>query len=96
MRRDISGARDNSVLRDISGRAKFLYIYFMFQPFRSHEAKATRGCEIYLCLEGRDSSRCKVVSVHVNGSHRDISVVRDNFVSRAHAFLSKRDKTAVT
>ena len=46
MRRDISGARDNSVLRDISGRAKFLYIYFMFQAFRSHEAETTRGCEI--------------------------------------------------
>ena len=29
MRRDISGARDNLV------RAKFLYIYFMFQAFRS-------------------------------------------------------------
>ena len=50
----------------------------------------------YLGLEGRDSPRGKVVSVHVNSSHRDISVVRDNFVSRAHAFLSKRDKTAVT
>ena len=47
----------------------------------------------YLGLEGRDSPRGKVVSVHVNGSHRDISVVRDNFVDRAHAFLSKRDNT---
>ena len=38
MRRDILGARDNSVLR-----AKFLYIYFMFQAFCSHEAETTGG-----------------------------------------------------
>ena len=50
----------------------------------------------YLGLEGRDSPRGKVVSVHVNGSHRDISVVRDNFVDLAHAFLSKRDNMATT
>ena len=34
----------------------------------------------YLGLEGRDSPRGKVVSVHVN-----------NFVDHAHALLSKRD-----
>ena len=49
------------------------------------------GSARYHGLEGRDSPRGKVVSVHVNGSHRDISLVRDNFVDRAHAFLSKRD-----
>ena len=47
--------------------ASFSTDYAMFQLFRSHKAETTRGIR-YFGLEGRDSPRGKVVSVHVNSS----------------------------
>ena len=80
--RNSSEGRNISVPQVITGRAKSLYIYPVFQSFRSHEAEITR-----------DSPRSEVVSVHVNGSS-GISGAWDNFVHALLGYLAPLPETS--
>ena len=84
MRGDISGGRDISVPEVF--RAELSFSTFTVCSIHSIHMMTPRqiGEPRYFGLEGRDSSRGKVASANVNGSPRDISRARNNFVDCAH------------
>ena len=92
MRRDISWGRDISV-PELSRAGPSFFTFTLCSSHFVHRKPRQLGDvgvglvggSRYLGMEDSDRSRGEVVSVHVNGSPRDVSGAKDNFADSAHA-----------